>query len=237
MSFGTIVIIVVAAIVLFQLRSVLGRRTGSERPPFDPYTRPEKVENKGAPQREGNVVTLPGRRDPVVIDSTAENKYAMIDKVVPPDDPANADLRRVRDADRTFDPVEFLNGMQVAYEMVLAAFAEGDRRTLRTLLSQEACAGFEQAITEREKRGDTMKSALIGINEARIVSGAVKDREVMVTVRIVSQLISSITDASGKVVDGDPEAVVEVRDLWTFARDVRSRDPNWKVVETETAEA
>lgn len=237
MSFGTIVIIVVAVIVLFQLRSVLGRRTGNERPPFDPYSRSEKVENKGVAQREGTVVTLPGRRDPVVIDSTAEDKYAVVDKVVPPNDPANADLRRIRDADRNFDPAEFLQGMQVAYEMVLTAFAEGDRKTLRGLLSQEAYAGFDSAITEREKRGETMKSAFIGLNEAKIVSGAVKDREVLLTVRIVSQLISSVTDSSGQVIDGDPEAVVEVRDLWTFARDTRSRDPNWKIVETQPAEA
>ncbi|WP_152046445.1 Tim44/TimA family putative adaptor protein [Aureimonas psammosilenae] len=239
MSFGTIIIIVVAVIVLFQLRRVLGQRTGNERPPFDPYSRPEARTDKAPPpsNREGTVVTLPGRREPVVIDATTEDRYAAIDKVVPPSDPANADLRRIRDADRAFDPAEFLNGMQVAYEMVLTAFAEGDRKTLRNLLSQEAYAGFEQAIGEREKRGETMKSAFIGINEAKIVSGAVRDREILVTVRIVSQLISSVTDASGQVIDGDPEAVVEVHDLWTFARDPRSRDPNWKIVETQTAEA
>jgi predicted lipid-binding transport protein (Tim44 family) len=238
MSFGTIVIIVVAAIVLFQLRSVLGRRTGNERPPFDPYTRPEKIETKseaGAPAT-GTVVTLPGRREPVVVDSTAEDRYAVIDKVVPPGEPANADLRRIRDADRTFDPASFLQGAGVAYEMVLTAFAEGDRKTLRNLLSQEAFGGFDQAIAERERRGETMKSAFIGLNEATIVSGAVRDRDVLVTVRIVSQLISSVTDGAGKVIDGDPDAVVEVRDLWTFARDIRSRDPNWRVVETQSAD-
>ncbi|KAB0679336.1 Tim44/TimA family putative adaptor protein [Aureimonas leprariae] len=243
MSFGTIVIIVVALIVLYQLRSVLGRRTGNERPPFDPYARPEKVETKSAQApaarngEGGKVIALPGRREPVVVDAVAEDRYAVIDKVVPPGEPANADLRRIRDADRTFDPAEFLQGMQVAYEMVLTAFADGDRKTLKNLLSQEAYAGFEQAITEREKLGQTMKSAFVGINEATIVSGAVKDREVLLTVRIVSQLISSVTDRSGAVIDGDPEAVVEVRDLWTFARDIRSRDPNWKVVETQSADA
>ncbi|GGE07073.1 calcium-binding protein [Aureimonas endophytica] len=237
MSFGTIVIIVVAVIVLFQLRSVLGRRTGNERPPFDPYSRPEPKPENSQPTREGNVVTLPGRREPVVIEGSAEDRYAVIDKVVPPDDPANRDLRRIRDADRNFDPAEFLQGAAIAYEMVLTAFAEGDRKTLRNLLSQEAFAGFDQAITEREKRGETMKSAFIGINEAKIVSGALKDREALITVRLVSQLITSLSDSAGRVIDGNPEAVVEVRDLWTFARDPRSRDPNWKVVETESADA
>ena len=235
MSFGTIVIIVVAAIVLFQLRSVLGRRTGNERPPFDPYASRDKIETKAA--REGTVVTLPGRRDPVVVDPGTADPYALIDKVVPPTDPANAAMRRIRDADPSFDPAEFLNGMKVAYEMVLTAFAEGNRKTLRGLLSPEAYAGFDAAIAEREKRGETMKSAFIGLNEATIVSGEVREREVLVTVRVVSQLISSTVDASGAVIDGDPEAVVEVRDLWTFARDPRSRDPNWLVVETESAEA
>lgn len=231
MSFGTIFIIIVAAIVLFQLWSVLGRRTGNERPPYDPYTRRDKkVEG---PTAQGNVITLPSRREPGAAEP-ADSPYEAIDKVVPPADPVNAELRRVKDADPTFDPREFLDGVKVAYEMIVTAFAAGDRKTLRSLLSQEAYQGFEAAIADRESRGDRMQSVFIGIDDAKIVSALVKDRESLVTVRLVSQLISSVTSATGQLIDGDAEAVVEVKDVWTFARDIRSRDPNWKLVETQS---
>ncbi|MBC8131134.1 MAG: Tim44 domain-containing protein [Rhizobiaceae bacterium] len=231
MSFGTIFIIIVAAVVLFQLRSVLGRRTGSERPPYDPYTRrePGKVEGTTA---QGNVVTLPNRRANDVSEAPAE-PYASIDAVVPPSDPANAELRRIKDADTGFDAKQFLDGVKIAYEMIVTAFAAGDRKSLKSLLSQEAYQGFEGAIGDREKRSETMKSIFVGIDDATIVSAFVREREALITVRIVSQLISSVTAPNGEIVDGDPEAVVEVRDVWTFARDIRSRDPNWKLVETE----
>lgn len=233
MTFGTIFFIIVAAIVLFQLRSVLGRRTGNERQPFDPYTRPEKkVEG---PTQQGNVITLPNRREGPVVDVTPAEPYAEIDALVPVSDPVNAQLRRVQDVDPSFSPKQFLEGVKLAYEMIVTAFAAGDRKTLRNLLSSEAYQGFETAIADRESRGETMTSAFIGIDNAKIVSALVREREALVTVSLVSQLISSVKSATGELVDGDPETVVEVRDVWTFARDVRSRDPNWKLVETQSA--
>ena len=228
MTFGTIFFIIVAAIVLFQLRNVLGRRTGSERPPFDPYTRPEKTI-----EPQGNVVTLPNRRE-TVTEAVVVDRYAAIDKIVPVAEPANAELRRIQDADPTFDAKAFIDGVKIAYEMIVTAFAAGDRKTLKSLLSQEAYAGFETAIAEREARAEKMESTFVGIDDAKLVAAETKDREVLITVRIVSQLISSVTSATGQVIDGDPETVVEVRDVWTFARDTRSRDPNWKLVETQS---
>ncbi|KQT42924.1 calcium-binding protein [Aureimonas sp. Leaf454] len=230
MGFGTIFFIVLAAVVLFQLRNVLGRRTGNERPPFDPYTRPEKVEG-AAPQ--GNVVTLP-RRDVPPAEMVSADPYEAIDRVVPVSDPVNADLRAVRDADPSFDPKEFLEGAKIAYEMIVTAFAAGDRKGLRNLLSAEVYSGFEAAISDREAKGEVMKSTFVGIDDAKIVGAAVKDREVVVTLRIVSQLVSAVQSATGEVVDGDLEAIVEVKDVWTFARDTRSKDPNWKLVATES---
>jgi len=229
MGFGTIFFIVVAAIVLYQLRSVLGRRTGNERPPFDPFSRPADT----ATQSQGNVVTLPSRRvgdEPVAVSGT----YEAIDALAAPGTPANAELRRIRDADPTFDMKQFMEGAKIAYEMVVTAFADGDRKLLKNLLSPEVYQGFEASITQREARGERMQSSFVGINDAAVAAAELKDREALITLRIVSQLISATTKANGEVVDGDPETVVEVRDVWTFARDTRSRDPNWKLVETES---
>lgn len=232
MGLGTVFFIVLAAVVLFQLRSVLGRRTGNERPPFDPFSRRNEKAEAAKPQ--GNVVTLPSRRtDATVGEPAAADPYAAIDKVVAPSEAANADLRRVKDADPSFEPRVFLDGAKLAYEMIVTAFAEGDRKTLKGLLSQEAYAGFETAIVDRESRSEKMQSSFIGIDEAKILSAHVRDRDVLVTVRIVSQMISAVLSSSGAVIDGDLDTVVEVKDVWTFARDVRSRDPNWKLVETE----
>lgn len=234
MSFGTIFFIVLAAIVLFQLRSVLGRRTGSERPPFDPYSRREGRPGEAAPN--DNVVTLPHRRLPGGDVATPPNTYEAIDKLAAPGTPLNGELRRIRDDDPNFEPGEFLEGAKLAYEMIVTAFADGDRKVLKNLLSNEVYQGFEQAITDREQRGERMQSSFVGIDDAEVVSAEKKDREALVTVRIVAQLISAVLKPDGEIVEGDPEAVVEVKDVWTFSRDLRSRDPNWKLAGTESEE-
>ncbi len=231
MGFGTIFFIVVTVIVLYQLWTVLGRRTGNERPPYDPYSRGGEGT---APQQPGNVVTLPSRRLPDA--EPPADVYASIDKLAEPGSPLNSELRRIRDADPSFDPAQFLDGAKAAYEMIVTAFADGDRKLLRNLLSPEVYQGFEGAIEDREKRGEKMQSSFVGIDDIQFASAELKGTEAFVTLRIVSQLISAVLSPSGEVVDGDPEAVAEVRDVWTFARDTRSRDPNWKLVETESEE-
>ncbi|WP_425349878.1 Tim44/TimA family putative adaptor protein [Mangrovicella endophytica] len=235
MGFGTIFFIVVTVIVLYQLRSVLGRRTGNERPPFDPYTRPEVKNDNATPS--GNVVTLPSRRTPANESVEPARPYEAIDKAAAPGTVVNEGMRRIRDADPSFDPAEFLGGVRTAYEMIVTGFADGDRKLLKNLLSQEVYSGFETAIAEREKRGERMQFSFVGIEDAKITGAELRDREAFVTVEIVSQIISAVVGANGETVEGDPEAVVQVQDVWTFARDVRSRDPNWKLVETESEDA
>ncbi|NDV88396.1 Tim44/TimA family putative adaptor protein [Aurantimonas aggregata] len=235
MSFGTIFFIVLAVIVLFQLRNVLGRRTGNERPPFDPYTRTEKPREDAA--AGGNVVTLPHRRLPDNGEpATPRQPYETIDAVAPTGTPLNAELRRIYDNDPSFDPKEFLEGAKIAYEMIVTAFADGDRKLLKNLLTPEVYQGFEQAIIDRESRGERMQSSFVGIDDATLVSAELKAREALVTVRIVAQMITAVVTQSGEVTDGDPETVVEVKDVWTFSRDTRSRDPNWKLAGTESEE-
>lgn len=113
------------------------------------------------------------------------------------------------------------------------AYADGDRRTLKNLLSREVYDGFVAAIAEREGRSEKIQSSFVGIDKAEIVNAEMKGGEAHVTLRVVSQLVSATRNAAGEVVDGDPETVAEVKDVWTFARDTRSRDPNWKLVATE----
>lgn len=225
-DFITLFFLVAAVLIFIQLRSVLGRRTGNEKPPFDPYSAREEAK---APAEDGKVVTLPRRNG-----QEGEDRFAAVDAYVPAGSDLNEQLRGVVRADPSFDPKEFLNGARMAYEMIVTAFANGDRKTLKGLLSKEVFDGFNAAIAERENAGETLKSTFVGIEKADITQGSVKGGEVQVTVRILSQLISATFDKDGKTVDGDPDNVAEVNDLWTFARDSRSRDPNWKLIATES---
>lgn len=233
-DFGTIFFLVAAVVIFFQLRNVLGRRTGNERPPFDPYTagrtrRPEP----GKPAKPDTVVSLPRRKGAV---EPAEDRYKTIDATAQPGTDLNKGLRAIKDADPSFDPRSFIDGAKLAYEMIVMAFADGDRRTLKNLLSREVYDGFVAAIDEREKRSEKIESSFVGIDKVTFVGAEMKGSEAHITLRIVSELISATRDSAGSVIDGDPETVAEVKDVWTFARDTRSRDPNWKLVATEAEE-
>lgn len=226
LDFGTIVFMIAAVVIFWQLRNVLGKRTGNERPPFDPYSapRPQPTDTNGP----DNVVSLPRKRA-----GETEGGYSDIDKIAPAITPLNRGLRAIRDADSSFDPKTFLEGAKAAYEMIVTAFAAGDRKTLKNLLSREVYDGFVSAISEREARGETVQSSFVGVEKAEYTAAEMKGTEANVTLRLVSQLISATRNKEGEVIDGDPEAVAEVKDLWTFARDTRSRDPNWKLVASQ----
>ena len=229
-DFGTLFFLVAAVVIFFQLRNVLGRRTGSERPPFDPYTAARKRKpQKEAAKAPDNIVALPRKR------AAEENDeaYKAIDAFAPVGTEINKGLRAIKDNDPSFDPKVFLDGAKMAYEMIVMAFADGDRKTLKNLLSREVYDGFVAAIAERESRSEKIQSSFVGIDKAEIVTAEMKGSEAHITLRIVSELISATRDGAGSVIDGDPETVAEVKDVWTFARDTRSRDPNWRLVATE----
>ncbi|TCV70392.1 putative lipid-binding transport protein (Tim44 family) [Neorhizobium sp. R1-B] len=226
-DFITLFFLVAAVLIFLQLRSVLGRRTGNEKPPFDPYSPRDVAKNPGGD--DSKVVTLPRRDAP-----DDEQRYLDIDAVAKPDTPLNASLREILRADPSFRPRDFLNGARMAYEMIVMAFADSDRKTLKGLLSKEVYEGFDAAISEREARGEVVKSTFVGIDKSDITHAVIKDSETQITVRIISQLISATYDKAGTLIDGDQETVAEVTDIWTFARDIRSRDPNWKLVATES---
>jgi predicted lipid-binding transport protein (Tim44 family) len=135
--------------------------------------------------------------------------------------------------DESFDANHFLSGAQTAYEMIVLAYAQGDRRTLRKLLSREVYEGFEATIRERESKGETVESRFVTIEKPDITAVELRNRIAQITVRFVSQIISVTRDQTGSVIDGDPEKVTDVTDIWTFARNLPSRDPNWKLVATE----
>ncbi len=232
MDITTIIFLAVAVVVFLRLRNVLGRRTGSERPPFDPYAR------RDAPATKPNdkVIDLPSRRAPPREPAAAETETSVDERIktaAPAGSSLHEALKAVATADRAFEPVSFLAGAKAAYEMIVTAFAEGDRKSLRQLLSREVYDGFVGAISEREGRNETIEFKFVGIDKAEITAAGVKGTTVQVTVRFLSKLVSATRDKSGTVVDGDPSHVGDVTDIWTFEREANARDPNWKLVATE----
>ncbi|MHA1517278.1 MAG: Tim44/TimA family putative adaptor protein [Alphaproteobacteria bacterium] len=232
----TLLFLVLAVVIFIRLRGVLGRRTGNERPPYDPYTRPD-AKQAGAP--EGTVVNLPRGRTGQTADESGTPSQADIDerleRYAKKDSPLGKALTALIKTDPSFDPGHFLEGAKAAYEMIVGAFAEGDEKTLKQLLGKDVLDGFMQAIDEREQRGESVQSTLVGIDKVDLLEAEVKDRQGFVTVKFLSELISVTRAADGEVVDGDPKKVREVTDIWTFARDITSRNPNWKLVATEAA--
>src|SRR5215813_2889169 len=200
-DFVTIFFLVAAVLIFFQLRSVLGRRTGNEKPPRDLYGSPDSAASPNGPDA-GKVVTLP-RRD-VVED---ENRFAAIDAFAAPGTPLNESLREMNKADPSFNPKEFVNGARMAYEMIVMAFANGDRKSLKGLLSREVYDGFDAAISDREAKGEKVKSTFVGIDKADIMHAEMKGSEALVTVRLVSQMISATYDKSDTLIEGDAESV------------------------------
>jgi predicted lipid-binding transport protein (Tim44 family) len=145
-------------------------------------------------------------------------------------------LDAITSADATFDVQHFVTGARAAYEMVVTAFAEGDRRQLRNLLSREVYDGFDAAIGEREGRGETAETRFVSLDGATVTAAELRARTAQITIRFVSKLITATRDRSGAVIEGNAEKVTDVTDVWTFARDVSSRDPNWKVIATEAGQ-
>jgi predicted lipid-binding transport protein (Tim44 family) len=202
----------VALFIAFRLRNVLGRRTGHERRPEAPTV---------TPSTRDNVVSLPNREE------QAEAAFSHID-----DAELRQGLTAIRRVDPDFDLEGFLMGARQAFEMIVDAFARGDTDQLRPLLADEVYAGFAEAIEQRRAAGETLETEVVAIKEADVVEAHLDGSRALVTVRFVSDQVNVTRDAEGEVVDGDPEQLAEIVDLWTFGRDTDSRDPNWELAST-----
>ena len=232
-DFYTIIFLALAVFIFLRLRSVLGQRTGRERPPYDPYSAREAARTPTS----DNVVTLPPRAGDAPAAPAADAEPADRWKGVAEAGSATASgLDAIAAQDPAFDAKHFITGGRAAYEMVVTAYAQGDRRNLKNLLSKEVYDGFDAAIKERETRGEKAETRFVSIDKADIIGAEVKGKTAQVTVRFVSQLVSVTRDKDGNVIDGSPDKVTDVTDVWTFARDLASRDPNWKLVATEAGQ-
>jgi predicted lipid-binding transport protein (Tim44 family) len=202
----------IAAFLVLRLRSILGKRQGFERqaPPVQPV-----------PVRPAPGPVIEARAEPV--------QPAAAQTVPEAASPTGQALAQMRRLDPGFDPARFLAGADQAFRMIVAAFAAGDRAGLRALLSDETCKAFEQAISAREKAGETQFSEIKSMQRVTIDQAELKGSVGQVTVRIVSDQISYTKDKDGRILTGT-DAVTEISDLWTFERDLSQQDPTWRLV-------
>jgi predicted lipid-binding transport protein (Tim44 family) len=229
----TIIFALLAAFVVWKLRSVLGTRSGTEKPPRNPFVTgsPGGFEaRRDAAKRQA--IPRPGAAEPAAAAPAKDDRWK---PYAEPGSSAWTGLDAIAAADPSFAIQPFAAGAKTAYEMIITAFAEGNRQVLRNLLSPEVYQGFAAALDEREKRGHKLSTTFVSIDKLSIEDAMLQGRSAKVKVRFTSQMTTATRDASGAVVEGDPEKVVKVDDIWTFARDTGSRDPNWRLCATETA--
>ena len=230
----TIVFALLALFVLFKLRSVLGSRTGSERAPFDPFDRKSSDRRRESQTTSpDNVVHLPGSV-PVPV-SGMDTKFNNPDWKAQADTTAWNGLKEISRSDPGFDPAAFINGARAAYETIVTAFAKGDRQVLATLLAKDVYEGFANELSGRESRGESLMTTFVSIDRVFIADARLHGSMAQIALRYESKLITATMDRAKNVISGNPEKVVDVMEIWTFARDTKSTDPNWQLIGTETA--
>jgi predicted lipid-binding transport protein (Tim44 family) len=228
---STVIFALLAVFVLWKLRSVLGTRGGHEKPPAQ-----NSFFNAGPATNDNKVVPLPGSAPHVQpappalppADASRWGTYAEPGSRV-----ANG-LDAIAAADPNFNLDQFVSGAKAAYDMIVAAFATGDRELLARLLDKEVDQSFAAAIDARAARGESLITKVVSIDKVGVFDAGLRDGLLQITLRLMTSLITATHDKDGKLIDGDPDKTVSMVDLWTFARPTSSHDPNWKLIATQT---
>jgi predicted lipid-binding transport protein (Tim44 family) len=231
----TLIVIGLAIVILFRLRSVLGTRTGNERSPLQ-----RRSEATAKANAEENIIQMRPRPVEAQPDENAERQARRlageIEQYSGGDANLAAGLKAIAEADPTFSPKTFLEGAKMAYEMIVTAFAQGDRKTLKNLLDKDVYDGFERAIAEREAAGHKVDFTFVGLPKVDISEAELDKRNANVTIRFHAEAVSATRDKDGTLIEGNADQVKTIADEWTFARNPKSRDPNWKLVATSQLE-
>ena len=205
----------IAIFLIMRLRNVLGTRDGFERP-----AEPAQTADQTRPRRAFDVIQ--GGEDHDITDHAPAGS-----------DTAKA-LAEMKRAEPDFNVSEFLNGARGAYEWILMGFERGDLDDLVPFLSRDVFESFDEVVQLREREGLKVEAHFVGVREVAIQSAEFNaaKREGEITVRFLGELTSVVRNAAGEIVEGDANAVKQQRDTWTFAREMGSNNPNWKLVAT-----
>ncbi len=209
-----VLLAMVAGFLALQLYRVLGKRTGHQE------TLPKPAEER-AP--------LP---TPRTVDMAPEQREAPLRTI---QGGAEQGLRAIIAADSSFDVVRFIDGAKQAYRMVLEAFWKGDEETLAWLCEDEVRTSFAEAIAARKESGHVLDNRLVTIERAIISDARLEGKRALITVRLDADIAATTRDAEGNLIAGSMTDAVAVHESWTFARTLKSSDPNWKLADTDEA--
>ena len=218
MDILTLIFAIVAIVIFFKLKNVLGMRNGNEKPPRS-WPMPQK-------KKTADIVTL--KPQPQIAAVKPQNAAQAAEAA-----PLVSELQFISNADPAFSADKFLSGAKVAYEMVTQAAANGDRATLQKLLADDLYTDFEDDIAAREAANETLDHHFIGFDKAEIVEAALKDKLAEITVAFSAKIVQAKKNSAGEVIAGDAETASPVTDRWVFTRNISSRDPNWQLVAIE----
>ena len=207
--FDIIIFAMLAIYLVFQLRRVLGRKTGTEKPTANQFS-----EEKDRTPQDETIISLNGRGQEEIASTSG--------------------ITQLRQLDASFNEKEFISGSRSAFSWIVAGFADGDTTRLEPLLGPKLFKSFKQAILERTNAGEKLETNIITIKSAQINEVVVEGHTATVTVEFISDQIKVLRDSEENIIDGDADTIESLTDLWTFNRDITSTNPNWILTRTET---
>ena len=228
MHLDILIFAIIAGVLIYRLNAVLGTRHGDERPRPNPFATPETPVRPSPTPILLKAVTK-------TLPKTAETEQ-LIDPAANKDGRIQTGLEEIAAVDSAFDISSFIAGAKYAFEMIVMAYANGDRAALRPLLSPKLYADFDRGITEREVQGQVLKTEIRKISAARVIEAHLGGTMAYVTVDYTVEQITATRDKTGAIISGSPDEIATVEDIWTYTRDTRSSDPNWILIETRAAE-
>lgn len=223
--FDIILFALIAGFIILRLRNVLGRRDGHEGGYRDSFLR--QGQNQAKPRTDN----VPTSSDHTQVETHVDDNCLAGSS----EKDVAKGLSQIKLADPKFNEEQFIKGSSLAFKMIVSAFAAGDRKSLKQLLSPEVMANFEKAIDDRELRSETVEHELVDLQPPELVEASVFGNLVNITVKFVSKQTNIIKNANGEIIDENSNDLSTVTDFWTFQRDVRSRNPNWALITTYSA--
>lgn len=208
---GLIIFIALSAFIAYRLYSVLGTRTGEER------------------QRDVEGLQRVRSREASDEPAPAAPAEPETPRPLPP---VSAAAEPLRAADPAFDERAFIDGAKAAYEMIVEAFASGDLKSVRRFVAAPVHDAFKAAVSARDGAGRRIDLKFVGVEQAKILSSEVAGGEATASVEFLSNQVRATYDQGGALVEGDPNRIDLVKDVWTFSRALSSNDPNWTLVAT-----
>lgn len=223
-----LIYIIIAGALVVWLRNTLGTRSGDER------QRPNPFENQ-PPASNQTVEPIPANSEEGAIPLSDLSDNALKNIAFESEDAKDGFMEIAR-ADRMFHPQDFIKNAKEAFVIVVEAFADGDKEMLSELLAPQVYEGFEAAIDERSRTGESVDTEIHAVQAADVNEAGIRDGFAFVTLRIRAEETAVIRDRDGKIISGDPDRITEMADLWTFGRKLKSKDPTWLIYETQDGE-